>query len=350
MKKKTPHFLAAIAAVLSLLPPSAHAAGTVATVPTGIMTLAIKSGTANYLSIPLLSTATYTTTVASVTTTAITVDDTPAPFTGSLAVAGSPYFVKFLTGNEVGRVMLITRNTTNSVTLDTTDHTTGSAVALTATGFNVEVGDTFEIFPGDTLASIFGENTASSPLVLASGTTATADTVGLCSTAATPTNYYFNAATNHWSQVGTAANANNIIIYPYSAFVVNRLANHPATTLSLNGRVTQVNPAMKVVGRGSVFTSTHLAVNVKLSQLQFSNWVEGATITAADNLSVWNATLNQFDVYYQKPDATWRKYPDATTDQSNFTIAAGTVTKILKRAAATGAAAFLQTNLPYTVQ
>jgi hypothetical protein len=348
MRKASPFILAAFTAVLSALP--AFAQTTVATVPSALMTLSIQSGVTNYLSIPLLQTSTYTTTVASITTNTITVDDTPAPFTGSLATTGSPYFVKFLSGNEVGRVMLITKNTASTLTVDTTDHTTGAAVALTTTSFEVQAGDVFEIFPGDTLASIFGNNTSTNPLVLTGGTTKTSDIVGLYSTSNNPTKYYFNTTANQWEQVGTAANANNIVIYPYSAFTVDRLATHPTTSLTLNGRVTQVVPTTKVVSRGTVFTSTQLAVGVKLSQLQLTNWVQGSTLTTADNLCVWNPSLNAFDTYYQRPDSTWRKSTDATTDQSSFVIMAGTVTKILKRTAVSGATAFLQSSLPYAVQ
>ena len=44
-----------------------------------------------------------------------------------------------------------------------------------------------------------------------------------------------------------------------------------------------------------------------------------------------------------------RRFPDAVTDQSNFAIAAGTVTEIAKQAKVTGSATFLQTPLPYSL-
>ena len=287
-----------------------------------------------------------------VSTNTISVDDTPAPFTTSLATAAAPYFVKFLTGNESGRVLLIDANTSNTLTLDTTDHNTGAAVALTTTSFSVEVGDSFEIFPGDTLASVFGTGAADSPLVLTGNTTpVAADEVWLYNTFGTPARaFYFNTAVGYWESPGSTVNANNTIIYPYSAFSVMRRANHADTTLVLQGRVTPVGASTKTVSLSAVYTSTHYATDVTLSQLKFgSNWQTSNTEQTADTLSVWNAAAGVFDVYYQLPDSTWRKNGDTVTDQSSFTISAGTVTMIQKRTIVVGAQAFLVSALPYTL-
>jgi uncharacterized protein (TIGR02597 family) len=319
-----------------------------------MITYTLIHGTSTMLSLPLTNTETFTSTVSAVTANTIAVGDAPAPFTNNLATPSSPYFVKFLSGMEMGRVLLITSNTTNVLTLDDTDHSTGSAVPLNATGFSVQAGDSFEIFPGDTLASIFGSNTAQNPLILNGGTSAgAADTVSLYTVANVPaTTYFFSTTDNCWEQYGPPqpVNANNTIIYPYSAFVINSRQTDADTTLVVSGRVTPVEAQTKVLGQGTVYTSTHFATDVTLSQLNFgSNWVTGSNVVTADNISVWNASANRFDTYYQKPDSTWRKYPDAVTDQSSFTIAAGTVTAIAKHGTVTGGATFLQSPLPYSL-
>ncbi len=351
MCKKFFYFLMCIG--LALRPCPGRASTSVATVPDGMMEFALAHGTTTYLSLPLTRQATYSGTVAAVTTNTISVDDTPAPFTTSLATGVAPYFVKFLTGNESGRVLLIDANTSNTLTLDTTDHTTGAAVALTATGFSVESGDSFEIFPGDTLASVFGSGSAANPLVLTGGNTPTvADEVSLYTTVGAPAQvYYFNTIAGFWERPGTSVNANNAVIYPYSAFSVMCRSNHADTMLVLQGRVTPVNASTKTVGRSAVYTSSHYALDITLSQLKFGpNWQTGGTVWTADTLSVWNASLRQFVIYYQRPDLTWRKYGDNITDQSNVTIPAGAVTTIGKRAAVAGAQAFLVSALPYTLE
>ncbi len=86
-------------------------------------------------------------------------------------------------------------------------------MTLTASGFSVASGDKFEIFPGDTLASVFGTNTSSNPLVVTgSANQGKADQVSLWGTSDTV--YYFNTAAGHWETTGSSANANNTVIYP----------------------------------------------------------------------------------------------------------------------------------------
>jgi hypothetical protein len=115
--------------------------------------------------------------------------------------------------------------------------------------------------------------------------------------------------------------------------------------------VASVAPTTKLVSGGSVYTSTHFATDIKLSQLQFaSNWVQSATATGADTVGIWNPSLSKFDTYYQTTDSTWRKFPDTVTDQSNFIIPAGTVATIAKKAAVTGVATFLEASLPYSLE
>lgn len=351
MRKKLIYFSAIIALAASA--PAADAQSpTVATVPEGMITFKLAHGTTSYISLPLTNNEIYSSSVTAVTNNTITVGDSPAPFTTSLATSGSPYFVKFLSGLETGRIVLITANTASSLTLDITDHVSGSSVALTTPNFWVQPGDTFEIFPGDTLASVFGANTTGGQLILTAGTSATtADIVSIYTTSSAPvTTYYFNVYNNHWQLNGSTLNANSTIIYPHSAFTVTRRSNHPDTTLVLAGRVTPVEAEIKVVSLGTIYASTHFPTDVKLSQLQFgSNWTTGTSAITADNLSVWNPRENNFDVYYQKPDSTWRKSSDATTDQSGFAISAGAVTTIHKRAVVTGAASFLHSPVPYTL-
>ncbi len=350
MRKNNFYFLAVIAMAMGAI--SAHAQTSVATVPDGLITFTLTAGKSSYLSLPLTNNSTYTSVVTAVTTNTVSVDDTPAPFTTNLATPAAPYFLKFLSGNESGRVMLITANTASSLTVDTTDHASGAAVALTTTSFNVQVGDTFEVFPGDTLASVFGAGTTASPLLLTGGKNSNlSDCVSLYTTVGAAAKiYYFNTTSGFWEQYLTTANANNTIIYPYSAFAIARRATHPTMTLVLEGRVTQVQAATKLVSKGSVYTSSHYATSIALSQLQFgSNWKTGATMATADTVSVWDSTTGKFNVFYQKPDMTWRMYPNTTTDESSFQITAGTMTAIEKREAVSGASSFLQSAMPYSL-
>src|SRR5258708_10903616 len=98
-----------------------------------------------------------------------------------------------------------------SLTMDLTDHTlapwtqTTPLVGSPSNSFDVKTGDTFEVFPGQTLASLFGSGTTVDPLVSLSGGTSviTADTVGIPSTlGAQVTTYFFNTKSGlgYWTK------------------------------------------------------------------------------------------------------------------------------------------------------
>ncbi|HEV3272921.1 MAG TPA: TIGR02597 family protein [Candidatus Methylacidiphilales bacterium] len=352
MHKKIIYLLTGMALALGALSARAQTA-TVATIPEGMMLFTLTGGTTNYLSLPLTNNVTYTSSVSAVTGNTISVADTPAPFTTSLTAPGSPYFVKFLSGSETGRVMLITANTDDSLTLDTTDNS-NQTVSLTTSGFSVAVGDTFEIFPGDTLASMFGTNTTQNPLLLHGSTsTLTADTVSIYVPALFHwQSYYFNTTSGCWEMGHSSANANNTILYPYGTLAVNRRLNETtATTLVLTGRVAEVPILTKTTGSNSVvYGSTGYPADTTLSQFQLGpSWVTGTSVLTADTVSIWDSALDRFNTYYQEPDSTWRSSTDATTDQSNLVISGGNSVAFMQRAAVSGAPSFLTSSLPYSL-
>jgi uncharacterized protein (TIGR02597 family) len=351
MRTKLFSYLTGVALAIGSISASAQSAS-VATVPTGMITFTLGAGTATHISLPLAQNATYTGSVSAVSTNSISVGDSPAPFVTNLATPATPYFIKMLSGNEIGRVMLITGNTASSVTLDTSDNTP-QTVSLITSGFNVAVGDTFEIFPGDTLSSIFGTNTSQSPLILTASTTiATADCVSIYNTMLFRyQTYFFNTTAGCWELDGSTANANNTIIYPYAAVTVSRLVNNANVSLVLTGRVAEVPVLTKTVGDNTeIVGSTGYPTNMTLSQLQFgSNWVTGTSAITANTVNVWNTTLGRYDTFYQLPDSTWRKLTDTTTDQSNFVIPAGTAVAVLQRSAVSGASSFLPSTMPYSL-
>jgi len=312
----------------------------------------------SYLSAPLSNDPVYTGVVSAVTANTITVADSPAPWTANqFATAGSPFFVKFLVPNpavaganlEAGRTIFVTANTTNTLTLDTTDNSS-QTVALTTTGFNVQVGDSFEVFPGNTLTSLFGDTTQN--LVLNGGTSILqADTVSLYNAALLRfQSYYFNTTAGYWELSGSSANANNTIVYPYVGFELTRRANEAALSLVVTGRVAEVSRLIKTPGSGSViYDSTGYPVDLTLSELQLGpNWVEGSSVLSADTLSVWDASLLRFDTYFETTSNTWLKSGGGATDQSSVVIPAGTTVVFLKRAAVSGATSYLQPALPYS--
>jgi hypothetical protein len=282
---------------------------------------------------------------SAVTDRTIFVVDDPAPWTpGSLASAAAPYFVEFLTGAERGRIIQVTANMANALTLDTTDGT-AQTVSLTAAGFNVQAGDRFEVFAANTLASVFGTNTAQDPLLLSTGPgAATADTVGVYKALSKSwQTYYFDSKSGFWKLGGFTANANNTILYPNMGLQITRLGNQAARSFTFTGRVPEVAYLTKTPGTGAVvYASTGNPIDLTLSELNFGkSWVRNATPAVADTLALWNATTMTLDTYYQLPDSTWRGLTNAVTDQSLLVLPTGGVVAVSKRGALSGADLFI---------
>jgi uncharacterized protein (TIGR02597 family) len=342
------------------------------TVPEGITTFHIPATgqaqiSTSYFSAPLCNDPMYTGAVSGISTVTasspdtVSVGDTPAPWTaGQFGNPATPYFLKFLSGEESGRVLQVLSNTSSSLTLDTTDETTQTA-PLNTSNFTVAEGDTFEVFAGDTLGLMFGLNTTQSPLVLVGGGNTTADTVNIFNRSANRFQaFYFDTTAGFWKPAGGSANSNNEIIYPYASFLITRRQNQAASTFVLTGRVAEVSHLVKTVGGNTaVYDSTGYPVDVMLSQLKLTNWAKAPVptppalpnIVNADTIAVWNSTNNRFDSYFQVADAnsTWRVVGGGSTDESSFVIPAGTTVSFLKRTTVSGATSYLQPVLPYSL-
>jgi hypothetical protein len=373
MRMKLNHFFAVIAFAACGLSVQAQP---INTTPQGMIAVTLTSGSVTYLSLPLEATPSYTGAVGTIGTTNTTSDtitsgDSPAPFTTNYGAAGQPYFVKMLSGAQSGRIIFIKSNTTSSLTLDTTDGIglaeplSGNSDANPSTGpttFNVMPGDTYEVFPGETLGSVFGDNVnntdgTTNPIRLTAGNNlSSADTVTLPSTTTSPsTLYFFSLRYGYWVQYGstsaTPANSNGTRINPYSPMVVNIQTGNPTVTLPLLGQVTEVPLLTKTVTNVARFTSTQIPSDVAFSQLDFgTNFVKGNSVGKADTVSLYNPneTPPRFDIYYEDNTSTWRKYPDPTTSYNTNTIPVASCIIINKNNGVQGAESYIQSSLPYT--
>jgi uncharacterized protein (TIGR02597 family) len=329
-------------------------AQSVATTPVGAMTYSFPATTAvttTYISIPLTNAAVYTGPVASVTANVITFSGTPFAANG-LTGAGNPHFARIATGAQAGRTILITANTTNSITVDTTDNSS-QTTALTTSGFAVAANDRIEIIVGDTLASLFGDGTAGNALVFVGGTiSGNSDTVAIYnrSTAVFDT-YFFSTSSSFWRKSNVSTNANSLVIYPESAIAITRRASRPATSLVLTGDVPAVSVKTKTLGSNSAFyTSTRYPTDVTLGALNLSNWTKANISGQADTIAIYNSSTAKFDTYFQRADNNeWRLSGGPTTNQSGVNIPAGAMIVVLRRGTLSGVSTFTSSAIPYTL-
>ena len=331
---------------------SATSSVSVASLPQGMVVITTGSvGSTNYISLPLSSNAIYTGSVTSVGANTINVSNTP--FTMNLASIGSPYFVKFLSGREAGRTLLITGNSTNSLTVSTTDNSS-QTVSLQTSNFAVSSGDSFEVVPGDTLASLFGTGTKNNPLALTGGSSyVSADWVNIYNpTTGSWQIYFFNTALSYWTLEGSSGNANATVLYPYSGLSITRhSATEPVPFIVLIGRVPEVQVMVKTTGSNAItYVSTGYPVGMTLSQLNFgSNWTKGTSTATADVVSVWNSTTKTFVSYYELPTSAWCQAGTTTADKGSTVLPPGGCLALQQHMTVSGATSYLTLSVPYSV-
>ena len=315
-----------------------------ASVPVGCMTYPLTSGATISFGVPLLHLPTVTRTAGTITPNTIGVSDanwTPNQFVSS----GAVYFAAIRTGPQAGRTLLVLGNTSNTLTLDVED------TKLDATGFAVTAGaDTFELFQGDTLGSLFG-STADGSGFLASGlkggtSTQNADRIQLFEGTDFNT-YFFNTTVGAWVRVnGGTISHNGLILYPDDGMLLTRRG--PTGNLTILGRVPSTRQLTKFPGGTTSVMAIRFPVDTTLGGLNFGApgiWLAGSNSTVADTVSVW--TGSKWDTYFKNLSNQWRKANGNGGDQSALVIRSGTSIRISKKGSATGSAAYLSQALPY---
>jgi len=355
--KALPSFRSGLAASLTALCasfPLISTAQGVSTVPVGAMVYSFPvttQVTSTFISVPLTNASVYTGPVSSLTTNTITFSGTP--FTsGSLAQAGSPFFARIASGPQAGRAMLITANTANSITLDTTDNSS-QTTGLDASGWSLAAGNRVEIIVGDTIASLFGINTVGDPLLFVGASSVlSADTVSIYNkTTSRPTAYFFSTTLGFWRSSTTSINANSVVIYPETGLTVTRREDRPAVSLTLIGDVPSVAPLTKVTGNDTIVrVSTRYPADMTLASLNSMGLTRSNSIISADTISIFNPTTSRSDSYFRRLDVDeWRRSGGGTVNQNSFALPAGSVITILKRDVVTGAQSYLASTMPYTL-
>jgi uncharacterized protein (TIGR02597 family) len=334
------------------------------TTPVGAMTYtfpAAPSGdVTTYFTLPLLNDPVFTGSPSAVADSNLTFSN--ATWTTNEFVTTPPsFFVRVMSGLEQGRILKITGNTANTLTVSTNDDSSVST-PLTTGNFSVTTSDSIELIQADTLASLFGDNVTGNLTFGGASRLGSADTVTILNKSSnTSVAYWFNTSTlvNQWRPVsGTAANMNNTPVFPDSTMVVVRRKGRTVTSFPLLGRVSTVKTLIKSIPTRAVPSSLIMPVDVQLSSLQIAGssiplgagWTKANRLGSADTITINNASTGKTDTYYQRTDNTWRLSTDANTDQSSVTIPAGSVISFLERTnGLTGSAAFFCVSLPYTL-
>jgi uncharacterized protein (TIGR02597 family) len=250
---------------------------------------------------------------------------TPAWTAGQFV--SEPHYLKFRSGPHAGRYFSITANTSDTLT-------------LSSEGVSFTEEQMFEIFPAQTLGSLFG--TTNVPL--RTGTSeATADFVRVHNGAGWDT--YFHTGTQ-WQISGGTASQNGLVLRPEQGVIVVA-GGTSAVNLTLLGSVSVSPDASLVPGTGAALVSNRSPVDTTLSALNMHSlpgWAKGATASVSDNVMRWNGS--SWNVYYHT-GARWQ-LAGSHASQDSATVHAGEALLIRRRDASTAKAALFNTAAPFT--
>ncbi len=349
----------AVFSLLCLAPLGGSAqTATVSTTPVGYITLNIAAGTGTTsqltaISFPLLGTASITGQSTGVITgiTANTISNANAGWTaGALSIADSPYLIQITSGSAAGRTFLVSTSTANTATAVTIDAQESSQVNLTTLGIITgSSGDTYSIYPCDTLLSAFGQGSAvaSATTVLGASTPDKADIVQLVVNRMWR-QYYYNTDVGQWMLAGIDKVSNSIPIRPDAGVIYLRRAAI-ALTLSVSGQVPAVSRQTSVANYGMTFLSSLWPVDRTLAQSNISSipgWVGSSSASNADIVQLF--VQGMWRQYYYNTDKNQWMLAGIDRQSDSISIPVGSAVMLLKSGSSIGINTLSQ-PIPYSL-
>jgi uncharacterized protein (TIGR02597 family) len=296
--------LCALTAVLSFGLGFDAYAQSVSTTPVGAVTLTIAAGSGSSrvvtpLSFPLVDSASGVGLLKGQITgfSANSLSNSSAGWVaGQFSDPAIPYFVRITSGSAAGRTFLISTSTASTTTGVTIDSEEAGLVDLTTTG--LVVGDSYAIFPCDTLASLFGTPASTGVAGGTSATGAGADIVYVMVSGGWRQYYYNTGGTPGWKRIGLNTASDNIPVRPDSLILYSRIGD-TAMSLVLMGEV-PASARKQIVRRSGV---TPLA----------NPWPAGVTTLSSSHIADmtgWakNADYTQADIVLLMVSGGWRQY------------------------------------------
>lgn len=252
---------------------------------------------------------------------------------GALSAPAAPYLIEITSGAAQGLMLLIstaTASTTDTVTIDAGE--VSRVGNLTALGIATDAtnGDTFRLWPGDTLGSFFG--TPETTGIRGGATSADADTVTLVVGGSALTYFYNTAATPpRWARVGLGGgtDASNVIIPPYSGVQYARLASTPLQFRVL-GRMPVGSRKVAIKNSGTTLLAPYWPVSQTLVSLglhNLSGWKRSASSSSADTVVL---TANGSATSYFHNGTNWRRVGLGSSSADATLVPAGASVMINK--------------------
>ena len=345
-KNSFPTCLLAALLLCSLAPCSATAQTEVTTVPEGYMMVTINAALATTapkltaFSLPLREVASASFVgqaagrISSVTSNTI-VNSAAGWAPGALSNATTPFFIRITSGAAEGRTLQISTGATAQNTA-TTLTVLNEGTDLTTLG--IAEGDTYEIFPADTLLSFFGAGTADGTAGVLGGNATTGDLVRAIE-GTSWSEYHYNLAAGQWRRGSVPVNMNNVVLRPDRGIIYVR-RKMAAFSITLLGRVPDTDLRVTYNSLGGTFVAGCFPVDQTLSQLAFQQtpgWVAKTalnTIATSDKLQVFDGSAwNSY--HYDAVLGQWRR-GSVPINFNTTVIPAGTPVLVEKVSGSTG--------------
>ena len=261
----------------------------------------------------------------------VTAGTITVPLAGAWGNAASPYAIRLLSGKGSGITLPISAVNGNTLTLSTQGADLTTLVAA---------GDTYEILPEDTLATLFG--TGGGPFQTGASATS-ADNLDLYAPTGVLT--YFNNGVN-WRQAGTLTNQNNTLLSPGAGWIVVRRGTS-ALTFYLVGRVPEVSLQSFTAPGAYTLLGNPYPVSMSLGGTGFataSGWQAGASASGADILELYLGN-NWLTFFYN--GSYWRQAGTLLNDNT-YSIPAGQIIYVDRKSSPSPNLSFVLLPLPYT--
>lgn len=264
---------------------------------------------------------------------------------GAFSTAAAPYFVRLTSGAHTGRIFRISAPDNTATRLYVSDDGMGLATLGLETGAN---GASFEIIPGDTLASFFGTTAPTNTLVVqGAADPATADIVQVWGGAAW-LNFYYNTTWQRWardSDVPADPGRDNFLLRPDRGVMITRRGTTPLELLVVGRVLNTPQRAFHARSENALtFLATMQTTDRTLGQLALQSgtrsqaWRGASDPADADLLFVWaGAGWHTFFFNTAPAAGYWQRVGDPE-NRDTYLIKAGTPVFVQRRAAGLSAA------------
>jgi len=231
---------------------------------------------------------------------------------GALSLPSAPYFVRITSGAATGLTFQISTTEAN-----TSSTLTVLTQGLDLTKLGIAGGDTYKIFPGDTLASFFGTSTQG-------GTSAaTADNVNIFTDGVWRV-FYYHSTSGQWREGSLPINRNNMVLRPDWGITFYRRGDTPLRYVLL-GETPSTDVKIVVNNHGPTYIGGVFPVDETLgtSGLESSPlWVKSGDSGEASTLNVWDGSVWR-NYNYSASSGQWRE-GSLPVNRNNVLLPAGT--------------------------